>query len=304
MTPKELPKAQQIILALHKYVTMEKTAEALEISTTTLWRRFRDPEFQALYRDFNRRVYSHVVGRARYAAPFAAASLVQIFMNKELPAGIRAKAACRVLKSANRFKFEDQQVRVAILMQIRKEETNEDAPEEIGGRTSKFVYSETKAELPEEGTLPKISASAVKIDRFVVALLEHRTLAKAAVECGVSDVTMWRWSRKPEFIEQTQKVISEAYSRANAFLQHAANSAISVLLSLLGDKNSPTAVKIMIAGFLLDLADTGAQQDLQKDLDFLQEAEDENEDEDEDEEAEDEEPENEQEAEDESPSEA
>jgi hypothetical protein len=49
-------------------------------------------------------------------------------------------------------------------------------------------------------------------DQFIVALLEHSTLDKSAAALGVSDVTLWRTLKKPEFAEAFRKARREAFS--------------------------------------------------------------------------------------------
>ena len=58
-------------------------------------------------------------------------------------------------------------------------------------------------------------------DQFILALLEHPTLEKAAAAVGVSDVTLWRSLQRPEFAEAYRKARREAFSQSVARLQHA-----------------------------------------------------------------------------------
>jgi hypothetical protein len=69
-----------------------------------------------------------------------------------------------------------------------------------------------------------IPPRAKRQDQFIVALLEHPTLDKAAAVLGVSDVTLWRCLKKPEFAEAFRKARREAFSQSIARLQHASNA--------------------------------------------------------------------------------
>jgi hypothetical protein len=55
-------------------------------------------------------------------------------------------------------------------------------------------------------------------DQFIVALLEHPTLDKAAAALGVSDVTLWRTLKKPEFAEAFRKARRDAMRSLNRSL--------------------------------------------------------------------------------------
>jgi hypothetical protein len=106
------------------------------------------------------------------------------------------------------------------------------------------------------------------MDRIILALLEHGSPAKAAVACGMSSVTIWRWSQKPEFQQQYRKALREAHSSAMQTLQQGASAAMSLQKRMLTDK-APAAVRVQAAEFILDLASIGAQQDLQARIDVL-----------------------------------
>ncbi len=78
-----------------------------------------------------------------------------------------------------------------------------------------------------------------KADQIVLALLEHGSMQKTAAALGMSDVTLWRWLRKPESQEAYRKAKREAFSHSIARLQHGAGAAVSTLLRVLVDKDAP-----------------------------------------------------------------
>ena len=93
-----------------------------------------------------------------------------------------------------------------------------------------------------------------KIDRMVAALLEHGSQERAAAALNISPVTIWRWSRKPEFQQAYDDARREAYSRAMARAQYSSNRAISTLLQVMLLKDVSPASRVRAADALLDHA--------------------------------------------------
>src|ERR1700733_3114231 len=77
-TNKSKAQAERIVLAMLEHCTEEKAAAALGMSTSTIRRWLKRPEFQELYRKARVDAFSHVTGRAQYMAPLAAATLTSI----------------------------------------------------------------------------------------------------------------------------------------------------------------------------------------------------------------------------------
>src|SRR5580700_9182414 len=100
---------------------------------------------------------------------------------------------------------------------------------------------------------------AKRQDQFIVALLEHPTLDKAAAALGVSDVTLWRTLKKPEFAEAFRKARREAFSQSIARLQHASNAAVGTLLRVMTDREAPAASRVRAADVVLQTAFRGMQ---------------------------------------------
>jgi len=259
----ESAKAERIVLALLEHSTQERAATALGISAATIRRWLKKPEFQRLYREARREAYSRITGRAQHAAPLAARTLLQVMVDKHAPIAAQSRAARCILNRANAFRFEDLQAQIENLEQIQREDELEETKfEEAHQDISNRPHGDGKAN-PK-----KTNASLAKMDTIVLALLEHGSHAKAAAACGMSPVTVWRWSRKPEFQEQYRKALREAHSSATAVLQQGASAAMSLQKRMLTDK-APTAVRVQAAEFILDLAATGAQEDLQMRIDHL-----------------------------------
>jgi hypothetical protein len=96
-------------------------------------------------------------------------------------------------------------------------------------------------------------------ERMIVALLEHPTNEKAAVALGISTVTLWRATKKPEFAEAYRKARREAFSQSVARLQHASNAAVGTLLRVMTDREAPAASRVRAADVVLQAALRGME---------------------------------------------
>ncbi len=108
-------------------------------------------------------------------------------------------------------------------------------------------------------------------DKLIVALLEHPTLEKAAASIGISDVTLWRWMKKPEFAEAYRKARRDAFSQSVARLQHASSAAVGTLLRIMTDREAPAASRVRAADVVLQIALRGIEmEDLEARLNTLE----------------------------------
>jgi hypothetical protein len=98
-------------------------------------------------------------------------------------------------------------------------------------------------------------------DRFILALLEYPTLEKAAAAVGVSDVTLWRSLKRPEFAEAYRKARRDAFSQSVARLQHASNAAVGTLLRVMTDREAPAASRVRAADVVLQTALRGMEME-------------------------------------------
>ncbi len=108
----------------------------------------------------------------------------------------------------------------------------------------------------------KEAANGSKIkrqDQYIVALLENPTLQKAAAAVGVSDVTLWRWLKQPEFAEAYRNARREAFSQSVARLQHASNAAVGTLLRVMTDKEASASSRVRAAEVVLTTAFRGIE---------------------------------------------
>jgi hypothetical protein len=98
-------------------------------------------------------------------------------------------------------------------------------------------------------------------ERMILALLEHPTNEKAAAALGISAVTLWRATKKPEFAEAFRKARREAFSQSVARLQHASNAAVGTLLRVMTDREAPAASRVRAADVVLQAALRGMEME-------------------------------------------
>ena len=264
-TNKSKAQAERIVLAMLEHCTEEKAAAALGMSTSTIRRWLKRPEFQELYRKARVDAFSHVTGRAQYMAPLAAATLTSIANDPTASPTAQFRASEALLKHANTFQLEDLKARMESMKAQRDGEVEETENDNVAPQVNSVLSYES------ESTRKKIGASAAKMDRFCLAVLQHGSSSKAAVACGVSPITVWRWSRKPEFQEQCRKARCEKYFFAISFLQRTANAAMSTMMRLMSSTN--VMIRVRAAEFILELARTGVQEDLLAGVDDLEKTE-------------------------------
>ena len=114
---------------------------------------------------------------------------------------------------------------------------------------------------------------STKMDRIVRAMFEHGTLQKAATALGMSEVTVWRWTQKPEFQEASREVRRETLHRSSARLLHGSNAAVATMLKLMLDPNAPAAVRVRAAEGVLEHAEkTFELEDVDLRLERLEQA--------------------------------
>ncbi|MBZ5618476.1 MAG: hypothetical protein LAQ69_07100 [Acidobacteriia bacterium] len=87
-----------------------------------------------------------------------------------------------------------------------------------------------------------------------MALMEHTTIDKAAAACGVSYVTLWRWTQQEEFQRRLHLARRQAFSQAVARLQQASSAAVGTLLRVMTDQAAPAASRVRAADSVLDHA--------------------------------------------------
>jgi hypothetical protein len=254
-SPQQLAKAQGIIFALLQCATQQEAAASLGMSAATLRRWLDKPEFQELYLQARLDRYWFLKARVQHTVSAAVQTILEIMADATHGPAAQFQACRSVLLSSNNFRFQAGQIRAESAEQIQSEESQWDDPSSFPEEAPSFS-GEIK------GTARKAGAEAAKINRMVLAMIQHRgNRAKAAVECDMSPVTIWRWMKRPEFQEQYRKELRAEYFRTKLLLQHTADMAFSIIERIMRDRKTPGLLRVRIAQFIFDFADRAVEED-------------------------------------------
>jgi hypothetical protein len=109
-------KMEEAVAALLTQRNVEEAAKAVNISTRTLLRWMKEPEFQTAYREARRTAYSQAVAKLQQGATAAATTLLKVMLDQGTPAAVRVRAAeCVINHSSKAIEIEDVEARVAEL---------------------------------------------------------------------------------------------------------------------------------------------------------------------------------------------
>ena len=115
------------------------------------------------------------------------------------------------------------------------------------------------------------SRLAHKKELAVAALLTQPSVVAAVEQIGVSEKTVWRWLREPDFAEAFAQARREFLGLALARLQRAAGQATTRLMELLDAEDDKLALRA--AATILSQAVRGAEtMDVLQRLEALEEA--------------------------------
>jgi hypothetical protein len=93
------------------------------------------------------------------------------------------------------------------------------------------------------------------------ALSEGQSTAQAALAAGVSDRTVRRWGREPQFHTALLERRREPVKQAVGLTQRYAPAAVGALLKVLNDPAAPASAKVTAATTVLKFAVEGVQLD-------------------------------------------
>lgn len=91
-----------------------------------------------------------------------------------------------------------------------------------------------------------------KQERAIIALLSTSRFCEVALLAGVSDATLRRWMKEPEFKARLRQERIEATSVAVGSLQVAMSVAADTLREVMTDEEQPGAVRVSAAKAVLD----------------------------------------------------
>ena len=104
----------------------------------------------------------------------------------------------------------------------------------------------------KKGIMAKRKIGLDAMERAVIALIEHRSLKKAAATVGVHPVTPWRWLKMPHFREQLRDAQNQIYSQELARLQRLAPQAVAIMEDLLVAPDTPPSTRFRVAVYVLE----------------------------------------------------
>jgi hypothetical protein len=81
-----------------------------------------------------------------------------------------------------------------------------------------------------------------------------RSIDEAAKSIGIGAQTLLRWLKVPEFDAAYRQARRAAFSQSTARLQQATSAAVSTLLKIMVDTNTPPSVRVRAADSVLDHA--------------------------------------------------
>jgi hypothetical protein len=91
-----------------------------------------------------------------------------------------------------------------------------------------------------------------KLEEAVAAMLTQRNIEEAARATGVSTATLMRWQKLPEFQAAYREARRAAFGQSVARLQQASSAAVTTLLKVMVDPNTPASSRVRAADCVLD----------------------------------------------------
>jgi hypothetical protein len=91
-----------------------------------------------------------------------------------------------------------------------------------------------------------------KMEAAVAALLTQRNHEEAARAVGIGTATLLRWQKEPEFQKAYRAARRAAHGQSVARLQQATSAAVSTLLKVMVDANTPASTKVRAADSVLN----------------------------------------------------
>src|ERR1700736_2110193 len=109
-------KLEEAVSAMLTQRNVEEAARSVGISTATLMRWPKEPEFQQAYRAARRAAHGQSIARLQQATSAAVSTLLKVMVDASTPASTKVRAADSVLNhSAKAIEIEDIEVRVSEL---------------------------------------------------------------------------------------------------------------------------------------------------------------------------------------------
>src|ERR1700694_3549141 len=109
-------KLEEAVAAMLTQRNVEEAARSVGISTATLMRWQKEPEFQQAYRAARRAAHGQSIARLQQATSAAVSTLLKVMVDASTPTSTKVRAADSVLNhSAKAIEIEDTEVRLSEL---------------------------------------------------------------------------------------------------------------------------------------------------------------------------------------------
>jgi hypothetical protein len=106
-------KMEEAVANLLTHRNVEEAAKATDVSTATLLRWIKVPEFEKAYREARRAAYGHATARLQQESSAAVSALLKVLVDAASPASARVRAADCILDHAKEaIELEDIEARV------------------------------------------------------------------------------------------------------------------------------------------------------------------------------------------------
>jgi hypothetical protein len=111
-------------------------------------------------------------------------------------------------------------------------------------------------------------------NKAVLAMLSGSNFLEASQTAGVSQSTMWRWMREPDFKQALRDGRLELMEGAIGRIQQACSEAVEVLRSVMNNQESPCSSRVTAAKCVIEMALKAVElQDLEQRIIALEKAE-------------------------------
>ena len=100
-----------------------------------------------------------------------------------------------------------------------------------------------------------------KKEAAIMALLSQRNIAEAARTAGVSERTLHRWLKDPDFGAAYREARRTALSQSMARLQQMSTAAVTTLGIIMLDANAPPGVRLRAADAVLNHAEKSLESE-------------------------------------------
>jgi hypothetical protein len=116
-------KMEDAVVALLTQRNLEEAAKSVGISTRTMLRWMKEPEFKEAFRKAKRASYDQAVSRLQQAMPLAVQAMLKVLLDPNTPASVRVRAAEVIANHSHKaIEIEDVESRVAALEEAAGEQ--------------------------------------------------------------------------------------------------------------------------------------------------------------------------------------